>query len=106
MGDELDFVNLGPNFDVVQLAAGYEHTCALSSEGSVKCWGGGPAIGQGILFEDWGTTNSAYYIGDEWEEMLNLLPLDLGMKVLQISAGRYHTCAAARPQPGFRFIHR
>eukprot|EP01083_Nonionella_stella_P177902 626860_1 len=38
MGDNLPTVDLGSNFDVVQIAVGREHSCALSQTGKVKCW--------------------------------------------------------------------
>lgn len=31
----------------VEIAAGWSHTCAVMSDGAVRCWGGGGAIGNG-----------------------------------------------------------
>ena len=39
MGDRLDFVNLGDNFNVAQLTVSYNFSCALSLENTIKCWG-------------------------------------------------------------------
>ena len=39
MGDYLEFVELGDNFNAVVLAAGRHFTCALSVENAIKCWG-------------------------------------------------------------------
>ena len=39
MGDALQDTDLGSNFVVSQLVAGYEHNCALSNDSRVKCWG-------------------------------------------------------------------
>ncbi len=50
--------------DAVELAAGDEHTCALSRDGRVRCWGGAPP---------------------------SLVPNLSG--VVQIAAGAVHTCA-------------
>ena len=39
MGDALQDTDLGSNFVVSQLVAGYDHNCALSNDSRVKCWG-------------------------------------------------------------------
>ena len=39
MGDDLKDVDLGVDFIVAQLVAGWGHNCALSTEFEVKCWG-------------------------------------------------------------------
>ena len=39
MGDALPFVNLGAGRVVIQIAAGFNHTCALLDNGTAKCWG-------------------------------------------------------------------
>ena len=39
MGDALQDTDLGTDFVVIQLVAGVYHTCALSNNSKVKCWG-------------------------------------------------------------------
>ena len=39
MGDALQDTDLGANFVATQLVAGEDHTCALSNDSRVKCWG-------------------------------------------------------------------
>eukprot|EP01083_Nonionella_stella_P090470 252727_1 len=39
MGDNLSTIDLGSNFDVVQIAVGAYHSCGLSQTGKVKCFG-------------------------------------------------------------------
>ena len=39
MGDYLEDTDLGTDFVVSQLVAGHQHTCALSADYQVKCWG-------------------------------------------------------------------
>jgi alpha-tubulin suppressor-like RCC1 family protein len=73
--------------EVVQIAAGREHTCALLATGTVRCWGDG-SLGQ------LGYGNTAN-IGD------NELPstagdVSVGGPVAQIATGQYHTCALLR----------
>jgi len=64
---------------VTQISVGGNHTCALTSDGGVKCWGNN-------LYEQLGDGNDEY----------SLTPVDvkgLTSKVAQIDAGAYHTCA-------------
>jgi alpha-tubulin suppressor-like RCC1 family protein len=68
----------------VQIAAGHEHTCALMSDGSVYCWGGGQ-------YGHLGTGNTSD-IGDD-ETAATLGPVDLGGPAVQLSASDDHTCA-------------
>ena len=61
------------------IAAGYVHTCALTSAGGVQCWG---ANGQGELGD--GTTTERHSPG----------PVSgLSSGVLELAAGDAHTCA-------------
>jgi alpha-tubulin suppressor-like RCC1 family protein len=68
---------------VVQLAAGAHHTCALLDTGAVRCWGRGASgqLGYGNT-EDIGDDELPAEAGD----------VDVGRRVLQISAWGNHTC--------------
>lgn len=70
--------------DVVQIAAGSTHTCALLSNGSVRCWGEGI---QGEL--GYGNTNS---IGDD-ELPSSAGDVSVGGDAVQIAAGGRRSCA-------------
>ncbi|MDZ7863975.1 fibronectin type III domain-containing protein [Acidovorax sp.] len=64
---------------VAAIAAGYDHTCALTMAGAVKCWGANP-FGQ---LGDGGTTSKS-----------TPQPVPgLASGVASIAAGDYHTCA-------------
>ncbi len=76
-------VDLGGN--AIQIAAGDEHTCALLSTGSVRCWGNN---WNGQL--GYGHTK---VIGDD-EKPSSASVVDLGSgTVTQIALGAYHSCA-------------
>ncbi|CAE7688638.1 unnamed protein product [Symbiodinium sp. CCMP2592] len=86
MGSNLTAIDLGTDFEAaVQLALGDYHSCALSSQGTVKCWGRGDRLGLGL---------PAVGIGNSPNEMGNALPaVDLGpLPAAQIAAGSRHTC--------------
>jgi alpha-tubulin suppressor-like RCC1 family protein len=67
---------------VVQLAAGGDHSCALLEGGAVRCWG---YNGEGLL--GYGHMNE---IGEAPTLAGNV---NVGGRVVQLAAGRYHTCA-------------
>ncbi|WP_050430644.1 RCC1 domain-containing protein [Chondromyces crocatus] len=88
MGGRLPLVDLGITGEVVAVAAGAAHTCALLREGTVKCWGSNRHGQLGL-----GDTASR---GDEPGEMGDRLPvvdLGRGKKAIAIAAGIAHTCA-------------
>ena len=69
---------------VVEVAAGYDHTCALLDDGSVRCWGLGA---QGRL--GYGSNDS---IGDD-EAPSVAGDVSVGGTAVQVEAGYTHTCA-------------
>jgi alpha-tubulin suppressor-like RCC1 family protein len=90
MGNGLPYVNLGTKRGVQMVASGTYHTCALTTNGAVKCWGGSP---QGQC----GNGNTVS-LGDGAGEMGAALPtVNLGTgrtaKHLSLSANGDFTCA-------------
>lgn len=86
MGDNLVSVDLGKDFIPQTIAAGYRHTCALSTKQQVKCWGWNTfgQLGQGDEEDR----------GDEAAEMgENLPPLPLTNYPVSLSLGLDHNCA-------------
>lgn len=69
---------------VVDIAAGYNHTCALLSDGKVRCWGHN-TYGQ----LGYGHTEQ---VGDN-EAPASVTEVQVGGPAIQISAGGYNTCA-------------
>ncbi len=87
MGDNLPAINLG-QYGVLSVSLGLSHTCALVSNGNVKCFG----------FNDFGQLGLGdfYNRGGDPDEMGAALPavdLGAGVVVQQIVSGIFHTCA-------------
>lgn len=88
MGDALPPVNLGTGRSAVSISAGGGQTCALLSDGSVKCWGTNSFGELGL-----GDTSTR---GDEPGEMGDALPsvdLGSGRTAIAVIAMMQHTCA-------------
>jgi alpha-tubulin suppressor-like RCC1 family protein len=88
MGDHLPAVDLGAGETAAAIAVGDEHTCALLSDGSVKCWGHNDYGTLGLGDTSW-RGHSPETMGD------NLPAVDLGAgeTASAIAAGSRHTCA-------------
>jgi cysteine-rich repeat protein len=87
MGDDLPAVNLGSGKTAMAIAAGALFTCALLSDGELKCWGLNFRGQLGL-----GDTESR---GDEGGEMGDNLPtvnLGQGKAAKKIACGNSHTC--------------
>ena len=90
MGDKLPVVDLGAGLGVVALAAGRYHTCAIFSDGQIKCWGDNLDNKLGVS----GTI--PYSLGGKAGEMGDKLPfvnLGAGRTALGLAVGVGHTCA-------------
>ena len=86
MGDDLPIVDLGTNYTVKSIDVGASHTCAIISNGEVKCWGRGGLLGLG----------HAKSMGNAPNEMGDSLPvvdLGTGRTAKAISVGNGHACA-------------
>ena len=89
MGENLKSVNLGLEAKVIQVSSGgYQHTCALLENHSVKCWGDNThgQLGQGHKRD----------LGDDPNEMGDNLPdvaFGEGSFAVGISAGYHLSCA-------------
>lgn len=81
-------VDLGSGAIAVAIATSYDHTCALLSDGAVKCWGLNDAGQLGL-----GDTEAR---GDEPGELgdaLPAVPLGAGVTAVSITTGYFNTCA-------------
>eukprot|EP01084_Bolivina_argentea_P262599 444136_1 len=82
---------LGVNFNVTQIvggAAGRYHTCALSDNNAIKCWGSNlyGELGYGDTIDRGDNAN-------EMGDYLRQVDLGVNFNVTQIVGGGYHTCA-------------
>jgi alpha-tubulin suppressor-like RCC1 family protein len=93
MGDDagemalLPVVNLGTGRTATAISAGYDHTCALLDNASVKCWGLNTNGQLGI--------DNATQMGASTGSMavLPVVNLGTGRTATAISAGIFHSCA-------------
>ncbi|HWB79413.1 MAG TPA: hypothetical protein VG755_30835 [Nannocystaceae bacterium] len=79
---DVDVVDIGT--DVTAVAAGTAHTCAITVDGDVMCWGLGTDGRLGYANEE--------SVGDD-ETPASIGVVDVGGAVTQVSAGDRHTCA-------------
>ncbi len=76
-------VNVGGK-TITQVTAGYSHTCALASDGTVYCWGQ----------NDWGQCGTGGGDGGfNNADVLTPTQVQLTGKALQVEAGTNHACA-------------
>jgi hypothetical protein len=110
MGDALPFVDLGEDVFVVQVAAGQEHTCALTDEGRVKCWGANSTVDEEyaphegppddepieVTYHEFGRLGLGETLAERRAPLADTLPyVDLGegARAVAIDTGTVHTCA-------------
>ncbi|HEX6390386.1 MAG TPA: hypothetical protein VFZ89_13080 [Solirubrobacteraceae bacterium] len=79
-------VDLGAGRSARGIAAGYEHTCALLDDGTVRCWGNG-SIGR------LGYGNSEAIGDNETPGSAGPVDLGAGRTARAITTGQLHTCA-------------
>ena len=78
-------VQVGGSVSVAQVSAGFDHTCVLLQDGTVKCWGRGEYGRLG-----YGNVND---IGDdELPSAVGTVQLGADVIVTQVAAGDQHTC--------------
>ena len=88
MGDNLESLDFGNDFQINKLVVGSRSGCVLSVNGTIKCWGGNNAYQLGD-----GTEN---HRGDDPNEMgNNLIAVDLGSNFIpnDIECGGWHVCS-------------
>ncbi|UQA56517.1 RCC1 domain-containing protein [Polyangium aurulentum] len=88
MGNDLPAVDLGPGQIAIDIAAGYEHACALLAGGAVKCWGWNKAGQLGL-----GDTANRGDAPGEMGEALLAVELGSNTSATAIAVGGHHTCA-------------
>ena len=97
MGQYLMFTDVGAGLTFTDVGAGQRHTCALVSDGSVRCWGSNHLLGSysgedgsGARGDGYMEMGSAIPAIDRFGSGQSLLP---GRLATSISVGDHHTCA-------------
>ena len=88
-GTDLPFVNLGTNASIDKIVMGEDHSCALFTNGSVKCWGESSVLGLGYSSSNGGFGDGYLETGDT----LPFMQFPTGRHATMIEAGKSHTCA-------------
>lgn len=88
MGENLPEVNLGSEGVVNQIAAGFDHTCALFDSGKIKCWGFNSSGQLGL-----GNTTNLGLTPAQMGDALPFVDLGKGRKAKFIALGGTHSCA-------------
>ena len=88
MGLNLPYIDLGTGAQVVQLALGNNHTCALLESGVMKCWGDNS---YGQLGKD--NTNDLGDASGEMGSSLASINLGAGRRAIKIAASGNTSCA-------------
>jgi alpha-tubulin suppressor-like RCC1 family protein len=88
-GTDLPFVNLGTGASVDKIVMGEDHSCALFTNGSVKCWGESSVLGLGYSSSNGGFGDGYLETGDT----LPFMQFPTGRHATMIEAGKSHTCA-------------
>ena len=90
MGDNLEYIDLGNEFIIDTMALGAEHSCALSTDHTVKCFGRGAFGCLGVGNED--------TLGDQPGEMgqyLTAIDFGDGFIPKQLYVGSYTGCVVS-----------
>lgn len=107
MGDDLPFIDLGEDVRIVQVSPGPDHTCALTDDGRVKCWGGNsnideddphvPGVPEPYYFGRLGLGNKA----DRVAPLGDALPyVELGEDFRAVAIATYETSSCAVSDEG------
>ena len=91
MGNSLPSVDLGSGWTVVEVAAGYRHSCARLEDGAaraVKCWGYNYYGQLGL-----GDENDRGDEGGEMGDSLRAVQLGTGRSAVALALGYKHSCA-------------
>ncbi|NOU34246.1 MAG: hypothetical protein HOO96_40660 [Polyangiaceae bacterium] len=88
MGTKLAPVNLGAGHTVKEVALGYEHSCAILDDGTLRCWGFNSRGQLGA-----GDTRNRGGVAADMGDSLKAIDLGGGRTVKHVAAGGEHTCA-------------
>lgn len=88
MGDAMPVIDLGPGAGPAAVTGGRGHTCALLTDGGVKCWGAG-GVGQLGLGDGGDRGKTIASMGAN----LPLVDLGTGRTAKALATGYFHNCA-------------
>lgn len=101
MGNDLDYVNLGMDFQdnlltVQQVVTSNRATCVLLTNGRVKCWGSNESgvLGHNLQYAAYGTEEG--HLGNNLPTTQLFdpnLPANAGLSISKIFMGKNHACA-------------